>query len=148
MRLWRTLVLAGLIRVYPELTRFDTDRQRLDAFQRAWFTPRLRDRGGPSLKLAIVAGIVLVVCVCAMMAVRSAVASRVNDPLAWWLGRGLWVGLGFVLAAVVRRYGTRTTVRRALRAQLREAGVPICVNCGYDLRGSSGGTCPECGSIA
>lgn len=33
--------------------------------------------------------------------------------------------------------------RRALRKQLRQRGVPICMSCGYDLR-ETGSRCPEC----
>jgi len=34
-------------------------------------------------------------------------------------------------------------VRRSLRRMLREKG--ICSRCGYDMRGSPSGRCPECG---
>ena len=38
----------------------------------------------------------------------------------------------------------RAAVRRSLRKQLNQIGVPVCVKCGYDLRGSKD-RCPECG---
>ncbi len=40
---------------------------------------------------------------------------------------------------------TRRDIRRRLRAQLAKKGIPICIQCGYDLTGNESGTCPECG---
>jgi hypothetical protein len=37
-------------------------------------------------------------------------------------------------------------VRRFLRQRLQEVGVPICVQCSYDLTGNTSGICPECGT--
>ena len=39
----------------------------------------------------------------------------------------------------------RAAVRRSLRKQLNQIGVPVCVKCGYDLRASKD-RCPECGN--
>ena len=33
-----------------------------------------------------------------------------------------------------------------LRQHLNEHGIPICMNCGYDLRGQVNRVCPECGT--
>lgn len=35
-----------------------------------------------------------------------------------------------------------------LREMLREHGIPVCIDCGYDLTGNRSGTCPECGAGA
>ena len=40
----------------------------------------------------------------------------------------------------------RRWMRRYLRTYLNEHGVPICLNCGYDLRGLPESRCPECGT--
>ena len=39
----------------------------------------------------------------------------------------------------------RDRIRRHLRERLVQLGVPICIPCGYDLRGSKE-RCPECGT--
>ncbi len=39
----------------------------------------------------------------------------------------------------------RKPCQRYLREQLVAKGVPICLHCGYDLRGRSDPRCPECG---
>ena len=35
--------------------------------------------------------------------------------------------------------------RQKLRHRLIELGIPVCLYCGYDLRGGGKGVCPECG---
>lgn len=40
---------------------------------------------------------------------------------------------------------SRRAALRALRQQLLSRGFPICMHCGYDLRGIDSATCPECG---
>ena len=40
----------------------------------------------------------------------------------------------------------RNRCRRYLREQLVARGVPICLKCGYDLRGQVAPRCPECGT--
>lgn len=56
--------------------------------------------------------------------------------MACWI-QALSLGLG------VAWQGART---RELRKLLRERGVPICLHCGYDLRGLTEARCPECGN--
>lgn len=40
----------------------------------------------------------------------------------------------------------RRWMRKYLRTYLNEHGMPICMKCGYDLRGLDSATCPECGT--
>lgn len=40
----------------------------------------------------------------------------------------------------------RKRQQRVLREKLVEKGVPICIECGYDLRGQIEPRCPECGT--
>ena len=56
------------------------------------------------------------------------------------LNGGAWVVVSGGIWWLFRR---RT--RRHLREKLVQLGVPICVPCGYDLRGSKE-RCPECGT--
>lgn len=39
----------------------------------------------------------------------------------------------------------REPMRLVVRENLQAAGVPICLKCGYDLRGQEIARCPECG---
>ena len=52
---------------------------------------------------------------------------------------GLLVSVGLVWLG-------RRDIQRFLRKQLLERGVPICLRCGYDLRGQTEPRCPECGT--
>ncbi len=51
-------------------------------------------------------------------------------------------GVAFALSWVWLR---RDEIQRDLRGQLLDIGVPICLECGYDLRGQVEPRCPECG---
>ncbi len=39
----------------------------------------------------------------------------------------------------------RDRMQRIVRKRLRELGVPVCEQCGYDLRATEADRCPECG---
>ena len=55
---------------------------------------------------------------------------------------GLTVGPGIV----VLTWFWRHRCQRFLRQQLVASGIPICLKCGYDLRGQTEARCPECGT--
>ena len=44
------------------------------------------------------------------------------------------------------RWICRRRFKRFLRERLAAMGVPICIKCGYDLRGQEDPRCPECGT--
>lgn len=54
---------------------------------------------------------------------------------------GAIVGLSWMV--MIRR-----SMQQTLRAELRRRGVPVCQQCGYDLRGQVEPRCPECGTAA
>jgi hypothetical protein len=123
-------------KLVPELEYFENIFDRHEAMQKAMAHPRVKLRQqiiGTALWLVIFA-------------------------LAW---QGLQVGgslLGglivptvLAVAAIVihqRLILGSAPFRRCLREQLVARGVPICVGCGYDLRGQVEPRCSECGERA
>ena len=56
------------------------------------------------------------------------------------------IGQMFLIPLMCARY--RKWMRAYLRRYLNDHGIPICQNCGYDLRGLVSRVCPECASPA
>ncbi|MCG3127584.1 MAG: hypothetical protein CHACPFDD_02449 [Phycisphaerae bacterium] len=67
--------------------------------------------------------------------------------LAGWQRDVLQMGVCFAVFVVVLRGLHRWGARADLRRKLLEAGVPVCLSCGYSLRGHApdAARCPECG---
>jgi hypothetical protein len=66
--------------------------------------------------------------------------------LGVWHDRLMW-GMTIVGYVIVVYVAIRRDMPRALRKKLIECGVPVCLACGYDLRGlpRDRTQCPECG---
>jgi hypothetical protein len=56
------------------------------------------------------------------------------------------LGGGAILVPTIGMALFRRQIRRRLRQVLRHSDVPICLECGYDLRGQTARRCPECGA--
>ena len=59
-----------------------------------------------------------------------------------WLLRLVLV---LVVGNVLALWFVRRRLPRRVRAALLECGIPVCMKCGYDLRGQTFPRCPECG---
>jgi hypothetical protein len=125
-------------RWYPELALFDNEDERKAVLKRFW-RQLLRRRQYWLFVLAFSGGYAIV-----MLSVLS-VARRLFPGIPSYLSSGLagmFIG-GFSGLAV--QFLWRKPCQRYLREQLNARGVPICVQCGYDLRGQIDPRCPECG---
>ena len=122
-------------RVLPELGRFKSDEERKTALERADAEVLKSSGFRRGMVVATVAFAALIVVVFVL--------------LLWFpflLGTALsTVSLGALFGVTCAWY-CRKAVRRSLRRQLAEQGVPICVRCAYDLRGQIEPRCPECGT--
>ena len=66
-----------------------------------------------------------------------------------WI-RGFWWEVCVIMylslcAGLVLGLANKNRLRRLVRQELHERGIPVCMNCGYDLRGQTEPRCPECG---
>lgn len=128
-------------RSFPELEFLATDQERHTAWRQA-----IRTIYGSPKRWLILFGAT------ALTVVAAVVAAKTARPL---LGRFVHLPPG-VLSGIVGGLlgGTATTgwvwffrreIRDSLRQQLLERGIPICIKCGYNLRGQTQPRCPECG---
>lgn len=79
-----------------------------------------------------------------IVAVKRVLASW-GLPGEGWVG-GVIAGVYPLAVVIGSQYLVREPLIRYLREQLVAKGVPICIDCGYDLRGQVDPRCPECGA--
>jgi hypothetical protein len=131
--IWRATCAA-----YPELARFDRDEDAKVAIRRAILLStrswRWQFMHG-TLLLCWAGGVMLFI--------------KYGDPLISWLPCVAYqalimssLGAMFLVEVAV----TRNRFRQHLREILVQLGVPVCLDCGYDLTGLDSSRCPECGA--
>lgn len=123
--------------LFPELQHFpdyDTRRHELREASRTVLRQRHRQLALAGLVIGCAISIALLI-------------AFVKFLMQWkgnWLGGvtgGLSGGIGFIGANLLYR----RPIQVVLREKLNQLGMPICIGCGYDLRGNTSGACPECG---
>jgi hypothetical protein len=117
---------------FPELARFKSVFDCQAALVRAQEDPRIQQLN----RITKTANWLIV------LAVGLAMLYSTNDTLLTTLAA---VGVGGCLLVIENRVFFRTHLKRSIREQLADMGVPICIACGYDLRGQIEMRCPECG---
>lgn len=118
--------------MFPELELFESDGARMEA---------LCSAGRRYYRVGMV---ILVVGTTLTVAFRRWIMSFFNVPEVVVFV----LVFSFALSGLSVFWLKRTAIARSLRQQLRDSGMPVCLGCGYDLRGSTDVTpnrCPECG---
>ncbi len=124
-------------RVFPELERFENDRERKQILKQCSRKTMLNWK-----RICVfVAAIALLVL--AVTVLRVQIRGMINLPT--WVSSGLIGGFVGGLIGGTFQWYLRNSMRKYLREQLIARGVPICLHCGYDLRGQTEPRCPECG---
>lgn len=121
-------------RLFPELNRFDSAAQAREAWNSAL------SREVKVYAFAVGVGVALWIIV---MALYFEPLSRRLGLGSTWLSYSPPVIVLLIFAIVV--WLRRQRIRRTLRERLAQSGVPVCIVCGYDLRGQTVPRCPECG---
>ena len=123
---------------YPELRHFDSPKEAQAALKE-WQKEQMKKPRFWIVLLAYTAGVGLFL-------------SIIIVSLGQWF-RLPRIMFGGIVASVTGGSGMvvitwfwRRECRRYLREQLVACGVPICIKCGYDLRGQIEPRCPECGT--
>ncbi|MGE0480043.1 MAG: hypothetical protein AB7Q17_06175 [Phycisphaerae bacterium] len=118
---------------YPELGLLDDPKAQSRALDWAIRECKLFPHGGTWSSWISIGAMALAALVCYIVG-------------AFWL---CWILL--ILAAVAAPgsalWTKRTVVRQKLREYLNRNGVPVCMGCGYCLRGLTAWYCPECGRV-
>lgn len=137
---WTLLYLPLWAYRYPELTLLDLRRDRRTAILETLrlIEPNKRHRSG--IEMIWWANAVVVVLVLTYF--------RAWSLFAFVLLTAIGMGIVYLVRPLFRLLDaqSRTDIfRRQLRRQITNLGRPVCVECGYDLRGSQGARCVECG---
>ena len=118
-------------RVFPELARFENDEERTRVLKN--YSRKVFRSGYTWVILFIGIPILTTLLVLVTRIALPGWSGYVSGVIA-----GVSFGAGF-------QWLLRSPLRRNLRRELIDRGVPICLHCGYDLRGQNVPRCPECG---
>jgi hypothetical protein len=126
-------------RFYPELELFPDDETRitiLKQLQRGMIRTRRFWLACVGHGIATTAVVAVSPSILGLVVFGSYPGWLVSFIPAMVLGIGFGFGLQFLW---------RKPVQKRLREELVSRGIPICIPCGYDLRGQIEPRCPECG---
>jgi len=124
------------VRLYPELALFHSNADRKAAmrkFQRSmWKTRRF--------------WLLMLFSTLGFLAFNLTLVSlRGFAPIPPAMIGGLAGGINGALIGFSFQFVFRAPLRRHLREELLKQNIPVCLKCGYDLRGQTEPRCPECG---
>ena len=120
------------------MERFDSRESANAAYKSAWRAVVRTWQFWVFLILFLIAVPISLLSVLRTFGLWSVASPGISGAIYGALAGGC-IGASFQLAF-------RNPVRRMLRERLAADGVPICVPCGYDLRGQTSPRCPECGT--
>ena len=126
-------VSGWILRLFPELESFNERAARKQAWSTAVYE-------GVSRNPVFWVGALL--CACVPTWVMSWSLITLGLQLIVWS-----IVLGTILGGILGMgpiFLFKARIQQSLRRQLLEAGVPVCMACGYCLRGLTNARCPEC----
>ena len=124
-------------RLFPELNLLETKAERRKVHRRALKRLRRRPRFWINLTLALVS--------LGATAILAVLWLERWFPMLHGNTGGIAVGIIGGTFGVTFQYVFRKPLRKQMRLELAAMGIPVCIACGYDLRGQREPRCPECG---
>ena len=123
-----------------ELDHFPSEESRLRALDEIGSEVRLRDL---AFGITILAAVVFTTAAGTRMLIRWLIPGVLGSA-----DKDVSLLCGVIVGVVVMRWLHRWGTAKSLRRKLLKCGVPVCVHCGYLLRGlpTDVGLCPECGT--
>lgn len=125
----------------PEIELFEDERHLRTALREAchW----------SAITIALFTLVMVITGRVAVGLVQPALSSNGTIGLSPFWVRQIGFLLWMMIFAGIQMAITRRGLRRRLRAKLLELAVPVCIDCGYLLRGLplAPGRCPECGRL-
>ncbi|MCH7591627.1 MAG: protein kinase [Planctomycetes bacterium] len=131
-----------LSRLIPEVALFETDEQRKAAMRRA---SSITARGSGRLWIWLLLFLMTLGIIPLLMRVTGLDVEWGRLQTKYPIVRLIYGPL-MMLLMYSWLWFCRSVIRPRLRAQLVAKGIPICVPCGYNLRGQVDPRCPECGT--
>jgi hypothetical protein len=137
--IWRGLLYVdgAYLRDHPELELFPDGARRRASLRRVALRSGLSWRFWAA---AMIAGLGLVPVWYGLTDLVQRASGLTQRAVFWACGVP-----ALVVAGMLGNWWLRRGVPRLLRQELLDAGVPVCMGCGYSLRASPGPRCPECG---
>ena len=122
---------------FSELEQLETKEERQAVYEQALKKVYKR----PRFWLYMILGTVILPAVATIIFVRFGRAV----PMPLWLN-GAMIG-GIVSGSLVAswEFVFRRAIEEQIRLEMVARGIPVCLGCGYDLRGQVEPRCPECG---
>jgi len=124
-------------RLFPELDLARTPQERDEVYQAA--SGKVHRRWQFWVYVVVAPSVVVVSLVLGVHMLRRALP-WLPEFKTWMVG----VVAGVVLP-LTYNFAFRRPLRTLIRKELLARRVPVCVKCGYDLRGQETSRCPECG---
>ncbi len=137
-------ITRGAYRVFPELELLATDDERIRLLKHAQKTISRRMVRRPLFWLACLAFGVVNGAVTGSLGVMF--PSWFSAMIPPWLARPIVAGVLGGSFGLAFQYLYRKPIQRFMREELVGMGIPVCIPCGYDLRGQTEPRCPECGT--
>jgi len=134
---WWAADTVSLSQRFPELNQLETKEERQAVFKAALKKVSTRPRYWLPMILVSMTAAAFVPTISLLIGRIFSVPPRLRESMIFGLV------MGSLLAGW--RLAFRGSIQKQIRVEMIARGIPVCMGCGYDLRGQVEPRCPECG---